>query len=128
MHMSGLKSLEYFVGLLMGDAVLFTIPAIVISIVLLFFDDIMVQSQVINFFFSYFLYGLALINMAYMFSHFFDDPETSGKYMALIFVLGLIFAPIAISLILAAIFGFDSSLSSTISIWYWVNPQMCFII
>lgn len=45
----------------MGDIVLFTIPAVVISIALLFFEEIMVQSQVPLFFVSYVFYGFALI-------------------------------------------------------------------
>ncbi len=66
--------------------------------------------------------------MVYVCSHIFDDPETAGKYIALIFVLGFIMAPIAISLIFAAIFGFDSSVGNALTFWYWFNPQMCFII
>ena len=35
MHMSGVSSIEYYLGLFMGDMTLFTLPAVVISLALL---------------------------------------------------------------------------------------------
>lgn len=128
MHMSGLTSVQYFAGQFLGDMVLYICPAIAVSIILLGFDEIMVSSEIPNFFVSFVLYGVALTNMTYCFTHIFDDPDTGIKYMALIFVLGLLFCPIAVSLIFAAIFGFDSSVASAISIWYFIDPTLCFAI
>lgn len=126
MYMSGLNSLEYFGGLFIGDILLFIAPAIVISIVLIFVPEIMVQDQIGNFFVTYILFGACLINFTYIFTHIFDDPDTGTKYMALIYVLGLFIGPIALSMILAAIIGFDSSLSNCISPWYFIDPVITF--
>ena len=88
----------------------------------------MVRSVIPEFFLSFILFGACLINFTYVFTHVFDDPETSGKYMALLFTFGLLFGPIAISLIFAAIFGFDSSVSNALSMWYFVDPVVCFVL
>ena len=48
--------------------------------------------------------------------------------MALVFTFGLLMGPIAISLIFAAIFGFDSSVSNVISTWYFIDPILCFVL
>lgn len=128
MHMSGLTSVQYFSGLFLGDLLLFTVPAVVITLALLGFEQIMQQSQVGNFFVSFMLYGCAIINMCYICTHIFDDPDTSFKYIAIIFSLVFLIAPISVSLIFAAIFGFDSSVGSALSIWYFVDPQLCFVI
>ena len=95
--MSGLTSFQYYACLLLGDFVLFFGHAVVISIALIAFEEVMVRSQIFSFFTSYLLYGAALINLAYAFSHLFSNPETGGKYLAIIFFLGFLFGPIAIS-------------------------------
>ena len=128
MHMSGLNSFEYFGGLFIGDILLFTAPAVVISIALIFFPQIMLNEQIGNFFISFVLFGVCLINFTYVFTHIFDDPDTGTKYMAMIYTLGLLFCPIAISMIFAAIFGFDSSVANCISPWYFIDPIMTFAI
>lgn len=128
MHMSGLSSFEYFTGIFMGDWLLFICPAIIISLCLLGFDQIMVKDQIGNFFISYILFGFAVIQTTYLLTHLFDDPETGNKYIALIFVLGFFIGPIAISMIFAAIFGFDSSVGDTVAIWFWFDPTLCFIL
>ena len=128
MHMSGLTSLQYFGGLFIGDLSLFTATAVVISVALTLFDQIMVTSQIGNFFISYVLFGACLINCSYIFTHIFDNPDTAGKYTALIFTFGLLIGPIAISMIAAAIFGFDDSVSNAISIWYFIDPLLCFVL
>lgn len=122
MSMSGLSSLEYYLGLFFADITLFSGPAIIISLALLAVPQIMVQDQVGWFFLSYMFYGIALIQIVYTTAHMFDDPETGTKYIALIFFLGLLLIPISLSMIFAAIFGFSSSLSSALSIWYFINP------
>jgi len=126
MHMSGLSSFQYFLGLWLGDMTLFFGPAVVLSLALLGFPEIMVQDQVFNFFVSYMFYGMALTNFTYLCAHLFDNPDTGTKYIALICVLGLIFGPVAISLIFAAIFGFSSSVGNAISVWYFINPTLSF--
>ena len=128
MHMSGLNSIEYFAGLFFGDILLFIMPAIVISIALIGFPQIMINSQIPNFFLSFILFGVCLANFTYIFTHIFDDPETGSKYIALIYLLGLLFGPIAVSMGFAAIFGFDSSVSNAISVWYFIDPVMTFVI
>jgi len=128
MHMSGLSSFQKFFGLFSGDLFLFTIPALVISLCLIGFGEIMVKQEIGNFFLCFMLFGACLINLSYVFSHIFDDPETSGKYMALIFTLGMLFGPIAISMIFAAIIGFDNSVSNALSVWYFIDPIVTFVI
>ena len=128
MHMSGLNSFEYFGGLFIGDILLFIAPAVVISIALVFFPQVMVQDQIGNFFISFILFGMCLINFTYCFTHIFDDPDTGTKYMALIYTLGLLVCPLALSSIFGAIFGFDSSFSNAISPWYFIDPIMTFAI
>ena len=46
----------------------------------------------------------------------------------MIYLLGLLFGPIAVSLGFAAIFGFDSSVSNAVSIWYFIDPVLTFVI
>lgn len=128
MHMSGVSSIEYYLGLFMGDMTLFTLPAVVISLALLAVPQIMVQSQVGYFFISYMFYGMALTNMVYAFAHMFSNPDTTLQYMGLIFFLVLLLIPIGLSLMIAAIIGFNTSIAETLSIWYWINPQICFCI
>ena len=41
MFMNGLKSHEYYLGLFLGDILLYTGPAIIMSLCLLIIDDIM---------------------------------------------------------------------------------------
>ena len=48
--------------------------------------------------------------------------------MARIFVWGFLLGPIAISMILAAIFGFESSVENCISPWYFLDPIVTFAI
>ena len=69
-----------------------------------------------------------MTNFTYVFTHIFDDPDTGTKYMAMIYTLGMLFCPIAISMIFAAIFGFDSSVANCISPWYFIDPIMTFAI
>jgi len=128
MHMSGLSSLEYYLGLILGDICLFTVPAVVISLVLIAVPQIMVSSSIGPFFISFVLYGLALINQVYCFMHLFDNPDTALKYVALIFFLVLLLIPIALSMIFAAIFGFSDSVGAALGFWYWIDPQVCFVI
>ena len=128
MHMTGLNSIEYFGGLFLGDMSLFMIPACVISIALIFFEQIMLQSQIPTFLLSFIMFGISLSNLTYVFTHIFDDPETGTKYIAMIYLLGLLFGPIAVSLGFAAIFGFDSSVSNAVSIWYFIDPVLTFVI
>ena len=126
MHMSGLTSFQYYAGLFLGDLILFSGPAVVISLALIPFEEIMVRSQIFNFFISYLLFGAALINLTYTFAHIFSDPNTGMKYMALIFMLGLAFGPIAISLIFSGIIGFSHTIGNALSFWYFANPILCF--
>ena len=122
MHMSGVSSIEYYLGLFLGDMTLFTMPAGIISLALLAVPQIMVSSQVGYFFLSYIFYGMALINMVYTFAHMFNNPDTTLQYMGLIFFLVLLLIPIGLSLMIAAIIGFSTSVAETLSIWYWINP------
>ena len=128
MNMSGLTSIEYYLGLSFADWTIFMAPGIVITASLFAVPQVMLQEQIGYFFLSYAFYGFALIQTVYAFTHLFDDPETGVKYLALIFFLGLLLIPIALSCIFAAMFGFDNSIAKAISIWYWINPQCCFVI
>ena len=128
MFMNGLRSHEYYIGLFMGDILLYLGPAIIISLALLPVDEIMRNEQIPTFFLCYMLFGAAIINFSYMLSNFFDNPETGVTYLALIFTLGLFIGPIAISQICAAIFGYDSSLGASMSPWYVIDPVLTFIV
>lgn len=97
-----------------------------ITLALLPVQQIMVHSQVFNFLISYVFFGAALINLTYTLAHLFSDPETGQKYLGLCFLLCFLLGPIAISLIGAAIFGFDSSLSGALSFWFYIDPIVCF--
>jgi len=128
MHMCGLTSFQYYAGLFLGDFILFFGPAVLISLALIPVEEIMVRSQIFKFFISYLLFGAALINMSYIFSHLFSNPDTANKYLALLFLLGLLIGPIAISLIFSAIFGWDQTIGNSLSIWYFIDPILCFIL
>ena len=74
------------------------------------------------------LFGASMINLSYMISNFFDNPETGVTYLALIFTLGLFIGPVAISQICASIFGYTSSLGASLSPWYVIDPVLTFIV
>ena len=128
MFMNGLRSHEYYIGLFMGDILLYLGPAIIISLALIPVDEIMRNEQIPEFFLCYMLFGATVINLSYMLSNFFDNPETGTTYLALIFTLGLFIGPIAISQICAAIFGYDNSLGASLSPWYIIDPVLTFIV
>ena len=128
MFMNGLRSFEYYIGLFMGDILLYLGPAIVISLALIPVEEIMRNDQIPTFFLCYMLFGATVINLSYMLSNFFDNPETGTTYLALIFTLGLFIGPIAISQICAAIFGYESSLGASMSPWYTIDPVLTFIV
>ena len=124
MFMNGLKSHEYFLGLFLGDMLLFTLPAIVISLALIPVGQIMISSQIPTFFLSFMLFGACQINLSYLISHLFDNPDTATVYIQLIFSLGLFVGPITIASICTPIFGFSKSVTP----WYLIDPVIPFIV
>ena len=86
MHMTGLRSYEYFTGLLLADTALFTIPIGLICVFLAKFAlNIVEPDQIVVFAASYLLYGFSCLNTVYLITHLFDDPDTSFRYVATIF-------------------------------------------
>ena len=86
----------------------------------------MVSEQIGSFFISYILFGACLINLAYVLSHIFDNPDTASKYMTLIFLLGFVMLPVAISMIFASFFGWEETIVDALSIWYFIDPIILF--
>jgi len=101
MHMSGLSSIEYFTGLLLADCTIYMIPAAIMSFGLLAFPQIMDASWILTFFISYMLYGAALMNLVYISTYMFTEPDSNYKSISIIFTLGLIVMPISLSIWIA---------------------------
>ena len=128
MHMSGLSSIQYYAGLFLGDLFLFSCSGVVLSLALIPFPQIMVGSQIFNFFISYVFFGAALINMCYILAHIFSEAETGQKYLGVLILVGFLVGPIVLSLIFAAILGFEHSISGALSVWYYIDPVVAFIL
>jgi len=55
-------------------------------------------SWILTFFISYMLYGAALMNVVYIATYMFTEPDTIYKSISIMFTLGLIVMPISLSI------------------------------
>ena len=125
MHLFGLNSFQYYIGLLLSDWIIHLIPVTVATLLVLPFEDIMLRENVGDFVICYIFFGCVMNCLSYFFAHLFTDPESGIKYMSLIYIIGLFIAPMVIS-------GFASSedreFEDMFALWYWVTPLCTFMV
>lgn len=97
MFMSGLKSFEFFTGMLFADSIVFAIPNLVFTVIMPFFSQIMSTDQIGWFVLSWLLFDLAYLCIVYTMSHIFDGPATGTKAMSAIMFFLLLVLPILIA-------------------------------
>ena len=96
MHLFGLNSFEYFLGMAIADWIIVMVPATVCCIIILCFDEIMLAENVWEFWIVFMLFGCAMNNFSYLFTHLFSNPDTAVKYLSLVYSLGLFIGPLII--------------------------------
>ena len=107
MHLFGLSSFEYWLGMAIADWIICAVPGTIASVLLLCFDEIMEPEYVWEFFVIFMFFGCALNVYSYLFTHLFSNPETAVKYLSLIYSLGLFIGPAIVTSIIAGIVGRD---------------------
>ena len=126
MHLFGLNSFEYFLGMAIADWVIVAVPATVASLLVLIFDEIMMRKYVWEFWIIFMFFGCAMNVFSYLFSHLFSNPDTAVKYISLIYSLGLFFGPLIVTSIIAGIIGEDQSFQDGFSFWFFFSPLCTF--
>ena len=126
MHLFGLNSLEYFIGMALADLLIVFIPPAFCSIILLIFDDIMSNEHLPEFLPLFWIFGCTLNIFSYLFSHLFSNPETGIKYISLLYSLGFFFGPLVLWAILAAATSDEDLVSTGYSIMFYTSPLFTF--
>lgn len=132
MHLFGLNSFQYWLGMALADLVIVLIPAAICSVLLLFFSEIMDIEVVGEFFLLFWFFGCSLNIYSYAFSHIFNNPETGIKYISMIYSIGLFIGPLVVWAIVAGLISKNDDdgelLQLGYSICYCVSPLFCFAI
>ena len=97
MHLFGVNSIEYWLGMLLADWIIILIPSCIYSLLLLAFEDIMAPEQIPEFFLVFLFFGCAMNVLSYLFSHIFKNPETGVQYISVIYVMGFFMVPIMLT-------------------------------
>lgn len=128
MHLLGLNSFQYFLGLNIADFIICLFPVTLASLILLGFGDIMLQKEIGNFFVVFMFFTITMNNFSYIFSHIFANPETGYKYISLLFSLGLFAGPLIVTSIIVQFTGGrnSSSFVDGFSFWYFGSPLITF--
>ena len=128
MHLFGVNTIQYWIGMAIADWIIVLIPACCYSLLLLAFEDIMAHSEVPEFFIVFLLFGCAMNVLSYTLSHIFTDPDTGVKYLSLIYVFGFFIGPLVVTSILAGIFGDrdGNSFQDGFSFWFFFSPLITF--
>ncbi len=130
MHLFGLNSATYWIGMFIADMIIVAIPAVVCVFMLLVFDDIMDREFTGEFLLLLWVYNCTLNVFSYAFSHLFKDPDTGIKYISMIYSVGFFLGPLVGWLILGGILasGKDDSelIADGFSFFYFVSPLFTF--
>jgi len=126
MHLFGLNSFEYFFGLGLADLLINLAPALLCSIILLAFDEVMERKYVPEFLLLFWVFGESLTVFSYAFSHVFGNPETGIRYISMVFIFGLLIGPLVVLNI--AVAATDNSQQGLLgySILYCFSPLYTF--
>ena len=71
-------------------------------------------------------FASSMILLAYLFHHFFDDPDTAIKYVGLIFMIGCLITPVGLSIGLVAAFELWDSLIKLLYAGFILDPLFTF--
>lgn len=128
MRLTGLSSLQYWLGMFLADFVIALIPTTIASVILLFFDTIMARELVIEFFVDFQLFIAAVNCFSYLFSHAFSDPDTAIKNLSLIYIFGMFMGPFFITLIVNLFMQMETFFASAMTFWYFISPFFTFLV
>ena len=94
MHLFGLSSKEYWIGMKAADLLIALLPGIATTLTLYFtFDYIMGPEYVGQFFVLFMFFANCMDSISYLLSHLFSDPETAVKYISLFCIFILLIGP-----------------------------------
>ena len=123
----GVTTLPYFTGLFLADFVIALIPNLCFTIILLAMNSyLMPPAEVFQWSALFVLFCSAVIVLAYLFHHLFDDPETSARYIALVFLLGFLAGPGILATLVAAAFQFEGSWAASLTVIFCCDPLYTF--
>ena len=105
MHLFGLNSFQYWLGMAIADWIIVGVPATVAAALVLTWDEIMLREYVWEFWLIFMFFGCAMNVFSYLFTHLFSNPDTAVKYLSLIYSLGLFFGPLIVTSIIAGLIG-----------------------
>ena len=132
MQLCGLSSFEYWLGMIMADVLITLVPASLCCIIVLIFDEELMDRVYVVEFFVNFIGFLSTLNcLSYLFSHAFPNVTEAVmmRNLSLIYVLGLILGPLIVSLIVSFSFDdFESTWKDMMQIWFFVCPFYTFTV
>ena len=124
----GVTSLPYFCGIFMADFIVALMPNALFTICLFGMNGfLMPASQVCIWTVIFMFFSGAMINLAYLIHHMFDDPETSIKYTGLMTLLTTILIPVILTTIIAAFFKFENGFHQSLYFWFFLDPVLAFV-
>lgn len=127
MHLNGLNSTQYWIGMKTADIIIALFPATITCILLwLTFDIIMGPEYVWEFFFVFMFFANAMDCISYLLSHLFSDPETAVKYVSLVSSLGLLFGPLIGFSIIGTMIDSDEGVVGSLQTLYFISPLFTF--
>ena len=96
MHLFGLNSFEYFLGMAIADLIIAMIPATAACIIIMVFDEIMLLENVGEFWLCFVFFGCTMNCLSYLLTHLFSNPDTAVKYLSLVYSLGFFIGPLIV--------------------------------
>jgi hypothetical protein len=75
LHMQGVSSTQYWLGLFFGDLTLHLMPVVVFTALLACVPSLVDFSKLGYFFVAYLMYGSGLISVSYTLQHLFSDEK-----------------------------------------------------
>lgn len=83
LNFAGMRSTSYYIGLLIGDVVIFYIPQVLLIAMVFILDLQKFKEHAFAFFFSILIFSFGYIPLVYCVSFIFDKAETAFKYAIL---------------------------------------------
>lgn len=120
LNFGGMRSLSYYVGIVLADWTLYTIPTIALVLVIILLKIDAFTNEIGLFILSLMLFGLALINFSNTIGFFFKDVDSAFKNSVIFMALfGLVF-PLA-TLIVGSLITYYIDKSGTLTkVVYWI--------
>lgn len=94
-----MRSSSYYIGFLLADWIVFTVPQIMLAIMVFVLNLEEFKKSMFVFFLTIELFALPFISLIYCFSFIFDKAEASYKFIILVFLAIYIIPLLLVSLI-----------------------------